>query len=74
MSKKRARCPCGFDLWDRRQGEMTLKTSMIKPGPLGNVLAMCPKCKQWLPVPFLRLLDESPPQIPVIRLDGSIPP
>jgi hypothetical protein len=73
MAKHRARCSCGLDLWAKRQGQMTLKTKILKVDSAGGIHAKCPKCDDEVPVPFLILAPEAAPTIAVVRLDVPIP-
>lgn len=72
MGKLRARCNvCDLDLWAKRQGEMTLKTKILKQDTDGNFSAKCPKCGNDVPIPFLRVVDPDAPAILVVSLDGA---
>lgn len=59
-STLQATCRCGTELWAERAGEWTLAQRIVKLTDVG-IVALCPKCREEVPVPWLHV---APAEVP----------
>lgn len=50
-----ARCKCGAQLWKKRRGEWTLANRTVALRDDAGLVAVCPECREDVPLSFLRL-------------------